>query len=130
MSRAETNRRVVEQFYDLAFVQKRPREAAARHIGDTYTQHNAFVPDGIEAFIEHFEGSDAHKSPDYRQRPLRFVADEDHVAVHATIHRGKGDRGIALVDIFRLEDGKIVEHWDVGMPIPDPATVPHPNGVI
>ncbi len=130
MSQAETNRQVIEEFYDLAFVQKRPREAAARHIGETYTQHNSFVPDGVDAFIEHFEHSQAHKSPHYRQRPLRFVVDEDHVAVHVMINRTEDDPGIVLVDIFRLQDGKIVEHWDVGMPIPDPATVPHDNGVI
>jgi predicted SnoaL-like aldol condensation-catalyzing enzyme len=35
------------------------------------------------------------------------------------------EHGMAVVDIWRLEDGLIVEHWDVVQPVPEPATVPH-----
>ncbi|MEV4096068.1 nuclear transport factor 2 family protein [Streptosporangium saharense] len=130
MPTAELNRRVVQEFYDLAFVRKRYAEAADAYFGDRYIQHNAFVADGIDAFKEHFGTSQAHLSPDYVQRPLRFIADEDLVAVHVWLRRHAEDSGIVLVDIFRLENGKIVEHWDVGMPIPDEDTIPHRNGVL
>lgn len=128
--RAEENRRIAMEFYDLCFVQKRYAEAADKYFGPRYIQHNSFVEDGIEGFKKEFVNSAQRRSPDYVQTPLRFIADEDMVAVHETIHPDKEHRGFALVDIFRFEDGKIVEHWDVFMPIPDPATVPHGNGVI
>ncbi|MFF0572571.1 nuclear transport factor 2 family protein [Streptosporangium saharense] len=129
-SKAERNRAIVTEFYDLCFVQKRYAEAADRYFGDRYIQHNEFVADGIEGFKNEFVNSERRRSPDYVQRPLRIIADEELVAIHETIHAGPDDRGVVLVDIFRLEDGKIVEHWDVFMPIPDPATVPHDNGVL
>lgn len=128
--RAEENRRIAEEFYDLCFVQKRYAEAADTYFGPKYIQHNSFVEDGIEGFKKEFVNSERRKSPHYVQTPLRFIADEDMVAVHETIRFDENHRGVTLVDIFRFEEGKIVEHWDVYMEIPDPATVPHGNGVI
>jgi predicted SnoaL-like aldol condensation-catalyzing enzyme len=130
LSHRERNRQVVRDFYVLAFEQKRPTEAADRYFGDRYIQHNPFVADGIDGFKAFFENSTQRRNDDYQQRILRIVADEELVAVHATIHRSADDRGIVLVDIFRLEDGKIVEHWDVYKDIPDPAGIPHENGVL
>jgi predicted SnoaL-like aldol condensation-catalyzing enzyme len=57
----------------------------------------------------------------------RFFADENLVAVHSHMTREPGDRGLAVVDIFRLENDKIVEHWDVIQPVP--ATTANPNGM-
>jgi predicted SnoaL-like aldol condensation-catalyzing enzyme len=48
-------------------------------------------------------------------------ADGDYVILHVHAVREPGTRGNAIVDIFRLEDGKIVEHWDVVQPIPEKA---------
>jgi predicted SnoaL-like aldol condensation-catalyzing enzyme len=56
--------------------------------------------------------------------PLRFdfkrlVAEGDLVAVHSHLVRKPGDRGMAVMDIFRLENGKIAEHWNVLQEIPE-----------
>jgi predicted SnoaL-like aldol condensation-catalyzing enzyme len=48
-------------------------------------------------------------------------ADGDDVILHVHAVREPGTRDNAIVDIFRLEDGKIVEHWDVVQPIPEKA---------
>ena len=50
-----------------------------------------------------------------------MLADGDLVALHAHSIREPGERGVAIVDIFRLENGKIVEHWDVIQPVPEKA---------
>jgi predicted SnoaL-like aldol condensation-catalyzing enzyme len=50
-----------------------------------------------------------------------MFADDDYVIVHTHGVREPGQRGSAIVDIFKLEDGKIIEHWDVIQPIPDNA---------
>jgi predicted SnoaL-like aldol condensation-catalyzing enzyme len=48
-----------------------------------------------------------------------FFADGDHVVVHSHFIPAPGDRGLAVIDIFRLENGKIVEHWDAMQPVPE-----------
>jgi predicted SnoaL-like aldol condensation-catalyzing enzyme len=47
--------------------------------------------------------------------------DGDFVIVHSHATTTPEDRGMAIVDIFRMDDGKIVEHWDVIQPIPEKA---------
>lgn len=49
----------------------------------------------------------------------RMIADPEFVVVHNLMTMGPSDRGSAVVDIFRVKDGKIVEHWDVTQPIPE-----------
>jgi predicted SnoaL-like aldol condensation-catalyzing enzyme len=51
----------------------------------------------------------------------RVLVDGDMVILHVHAIREPGERGVAIVDIFRLENGKIVEHWDVVQPIPEKA---------
>jgi predicted SnoaL-like aldol condensation-catalyzing enzyme len=51
----------------------------------------------------------------------RVIAEGDLVVTHGLINRAPEDRGMAAVDIFRLHDGKIVEHWGVQQPLPERA---------
>jgi len=128
-SRREANRRLVTDFYTTAFIEGRHAEACARYVGERYIQHNPFVPDGVDGFLRFFEAEAAEERPDYRQRILRVIADEDYAAVHATIHERADDPGTVLVDLFRIEDGRIVEHWDAYRPLSaEPERIPHGNG--
>ena len=52
---------------------------------------------------------------------LRAFAEGDYVILHVHSVREPGQRGRAIVDMFRLENGKIVEHWDVIQDIPEKA---------
>jgi predicted SnoaL-like aldol condensation-catalyzing enzyme len=49
----------------------------------------------------------------------RIIAEGDLVILHSHLILKPGDGGTAVVDIFRLENGKIVEHWDVAQEIPE-----------
>jgi predicted SnoaL-like aldol condensation-catalyzing enzyme len=51
----------------------------------------------------------------------RIIAEGNLVAVHSHLKPNLQDRGVAVVDIFRVEDGKMVEHWDVIQPVPTQA---------
>ena len=115
----EANKKVVVDFYDKALNQK-DFEAAAKHFGPRYIQHNPNAADGIEGFKKFIEFR-REKFPNAKSEIKRALADGDMVILHVHSIREPGERGVAIVYIFRLENGKIVEHWDVVQPIPEKA---------
>jgi predicted SnoaL-like aldol condensation-catalyzing enzyme len=115
----ETNKQVVLDFYEKALNQK-DFEAAARHFGPRYIQHNPLAADGIEGFKKFIEFR-REKFPNAKSVIKRALVDGDFVILHVHAIREPGERGVAIIDIFRLENGKIVEHWDVIQPIPEKA---------
>ncbi|MDR2373302.1 MAG: nuclear transport factor 2 family protein [Bifidobacteriaceae bacterium] len=130
---ANLNRWALVDFWTMAFVQKRYAAAAAKHFGDRYVQHNSFVADAVEGFTCHFEGSSGHRQETYCQIPLRFIVDEEYGAVHEWLRpdvTDTADRGVMIVDIFRFDRGKIVEHWDVFTPRWAPADSANARGMI
>jgi predicted SnoaL-like aldol condensation-catalyzing enzyme len=70
------------------------------------------VPDGREALKE-FMASFLKEHPDLSAHIVRSVAEEDLVVLHVHFSPGSGAPDEAIMDIFRFECGKIVEHWDV-----------------
>ena len=112
----EANKKVVLDFYEKGLNQK-DFDAAAKHFGPKYIQHNPGAPDGIEGF-KAFIAMRKEKFPNARSEIKRVFAEGDYVILHVHSVREPGERGVAIVDIFRLENGKIVEHWDVVQPIP------------
>jgi predicted SnoaL-like aldol condensation-catalyzing enzyme len=112
------NKQVVRDFYETAFVKHLPAEAMKNFVGDKYIQHNPHVKDGPEPFITYFTGF-YKKNPKATTEIKRMVSEGDLVAVHAHSRANAKDRGYAAIDIFRLENGKIVEHWDAVQPVPE-----------
>jgi len=115
----ERDKKTVVDFDEKALNQK-DFDAAAKYLGPRYTQHNPNAADGPEG-LRAFLGFLKEKFPDSRSEIKRVFAAGDHVILHVHAVREPGTRGNAIVDIFRLEDGKIVEHWDVVQPIPEKA---------
>jgi predicted SnoaL-like aldol condensation-catalyzing enzyme len=115
----EQNKKAVVEFYDKAINQK-DFEAASKYMGSRYTQHNPNAADGPEG-LKAFLGFLKEKFPASRSEIKRVLADGDYVILHVHAVREPGTRGNAIIDIFKLENGKIVEHWDVVQPIPEKA---------
>jgi predicted SnoaL-like aldol condensation-catalyzing enzyme len=113
----EANKKTVLEFYEKGLNQK-DFDAASKLIGPRYVQHNPTAPDGLEGF-KAFLSFLREKFPDSHSEIKRAFADGDYVILHVHSVREKGSRGRAIVDIFKLEDGKIVEHWDVVQDIPE-----------
>ncbi|MDX2937201.1 nuclear transport factor 2 family protein [Streptomyces ipomoeae] len=111
------NKQIVRAFVDLGINQKKPQEAADRYVGDLI-QHNPNVADGKEGWVTWAKGF-VKAVPDVNVDFKRFLADGDLVTVHTHITLNATDRGLAAMDIFRVKNGKIVEHWDVSTPVPE-----------
>jgi predicted SnoaL-like aldol condensation-catalyzing enzyme len=120
----EKNKTIVWGWNDLAFVQHQPEAAVAKYLGSYYRQHNPQASDGAESFIA-FMHTFTKTFPNFKLDVKSVVAEGDLVVMHSHLVREPGDRGVAVVDIFRLEDGKIVEHWDVLQEVPEKATNNH-----
>ena len=112
----EANRKAVLAFYEKGLNQK-DVDAALAYVGDRYTQHNPNAADGPEGFRK-FIGFLRDKFPNSHSEIKRSFVDGGYVILHVLAVREPGTKGNAIVDIFKLENGKIVEHWDVVQPIP------------
>jgi len=115
----EQNKKTVIAFYDAA-INDKDFAAASAYLGDKYIQHNPLAADGPEG-LQAFLGFAKENLGGFKVEFKRVLADGDFVTVHAHATNGPDDRGSAVMDIFRLENGKVVEHWDVIQAIPETA---------
>ena len=113
----EANKKIVVDFYEKGLNQK-DYDAAAKHFGPRYVQHNPGAANGSEGF-KRLVGFLKEKFPNSRNEIKRVIAEGDLVVLHVHSRRSPEDRGRAIVDIFKVENGKIVEHWDVIQDIPE-----------
>ena len=119
-------KQVVTRFVTALYVDKKVREAFETWADPGYIQHNPMAQTGRQAAIDFLEPFFA-QHPDIRYSIKRVMADGDLVAVHSHGSFSAEDRGIAVVDILRVEGCKVVEHWDVVQPVPDKSA--NPNGM-
>jgi len=120
----ERNRRIVLDFVDLFYRQRRVREAFEKHVGEPYVQHNPNIADGREAAVVAL--TPKFSEPQARFDVQRVLVDGDLAAVHLHARLTPDARGGAVADLYRLADGKIVEHWDILQPVPADCVNPHP----
>ncbi len=119
-----TPKEVVSQFMDEFYMQKKVRSSFERWVDPGYIQHNPYAATGREAAISFLEKF-VQENPGQRTKIHRIIADGNLVAVHSHGWNESGDaaakRGFAVVDIFRVEGCRVMEHWDVLSPVPEAA---------
>lgn len=117
----QTPKKIVTDFFKMAFVDRKPIKAAEKYISkDMYIQHNPQGKDGREAFIDGFAAY--MLSTNYAGEIKMVIAENDLVFVHShckTNPLDPKDLGESVMDVFRVKDGKIVEHWDTVQAVPE-----------
>ena len=117
LRRTAVNREAFIDFVRLYYDEMKVREAFERYVDEGYIQHNPAVVDGREAAIAHLDGLLA--APQVSMDVRRVLVDGDYAVAHLIGRQGPHDPGHALMNIFRMKDGIIMEHWDVAQAIPE-----------
>ncbi|NEB04144.1 SnoaL-like polyketide cyclase [Streptomyces sp. SID13726] len=113
----EYNKKLVTAFVEQYLV-KKDLSAIDTYVGPEYHQHNPYIPDGV-AGAKAGLGAYFAQFPQLVATPKRVIAEGDLVAVHLHTVNVPGERGQAVVDLFRVRGGRIVEHWDVVQDVPE-----------
>ena len=111
-------KQVVTQFMTRFYIDKKVREAFETWVDPGYIQHNPLAETGRDAAVKFLEPFFA-SHPDIHYTIARIIADGNLVAVHSHGVFTAGERGLAIVDILRVEGCKVMEHWDVAQPVPE-----------
>ncbi len=126
VARTARNRAIMIDFVTLLYHEKKPREAFEKYVDEGYIQHNPKIPDGREAALAWLEP--VWNLPEAQIQVRRVLVDGDYGFVQIIGRMNSQDPGSAVMNIFRLEDGIIMEHWDVTQAFPAETASGRPLG--
>ncbi len=109
-----TNKEVIRAFYK-EFFNDHIIESAEKYVREDYIQHNPGVAQGRQGIMDGFREK-FRTDPTFRLEIKMIIAEDDMAAVYLKNVDPEGRTKARVVDIYRLEDGKLAEHWDVLMP--------------
>ena len=120
-----TNQEIAADFW-MRFFDQHDESAIDDYLAEPYIQHNPTVPDGVEAFRNEFHDRFSSDMKECHTQIMHISSKDDLVFIHNILKRSPLVRGHAAVDIFRLKNGKIIEHWDVIQKMPESSVNDHP----
>lgn len=115
------NVKVVVDFFQKLMNEHDFEYTLKKHNGGLYTQHNRAIPNEIPGLVGYVKTM-TKRFPEYSFDVKKIFADGDYVVLHSHTtmkakHRGNEKKGFIITDTFRLENGKLAEHWDAIQPI-------------
>lgn len=114
-----TSGQLIRDYLDVVWNQGRV-EAAGDYLDEDLIQHNPNLPNGRAALVEFIKGlKEQLPQGTFDIRRVIVDADADLVVAHSLFTAGPDDRGTGVVDIFRVANGRIVEHWDAREAVPE-----------
>lgn len=122
-ARTAATRAVITEFARLFYVERDVRQAFEAFVALGYIQHNPGIADGRDAAIAAL--TPMFSDPRFHADLKLLLADGDYGLIQLHGYRD-GERGGAVMDLYRVAGGKIAEHWDVIQPIPETARNDHP----
>jgi predicted SnoaL-like aldol condensation-catalyzing enzyme len=105
---AQSNKALVLKAFDVLFNQ-RDYAAAAQFWSPSYIQHSAHIPPGREGLFDLVRAM----PPTLRYEHGAIVGEGDYVMVHGRYSGNGQQRALVTIDIVRMENARLAEHWDV-----------------
>ena len=109
--------RLVQNYLEILWNQGKTEQAAA-YVAEDLIQHNPNLANGRGPLVDYIEGA-RKQMPDMRFDLKRTIAEGDLVVAHSLFTASGGSVAMAVVDIVRIADGVIVEHWDATETVPE-----------
>jgi predicted SnoaL-like aldol condensation-catalyzing enzyme len=126
LNKTEENKKLVKQFVEDILVNGKMDKLAGYFNGDNYTQHNPLIPDQLSGLGKAL-GEWAKQGITMKYSKIHKVLGEGNVVL--VVSEGHlGGKHNSFYDLFRVENGKIAEHWDTVEPIPAQAEWKNSNG--
>ena len=119
MPNLQSPKSVVLEFYKLALEQFNPKDAFEKYASADFVEHSADIAGGTRDAAIAFLKDLIARFPAPKWKIVRAAAEGDLVFLHVHVTPAPDDRGVAIVEIFRVANGKIVEHWDVIQMVPE-----------
>jgi predicted SnoaL-like aldol condensation-catalyzing enzyme len=119
----DRNKAAAIAFLELASSGK-VSDAYSKFVGAEFKHHNPYFEGSAKSLMAGME-ENSRQNPDKVLEVKRAIAEGEFVAVHSHVKQNPGDRGVAVVHIFRFENGRIVELWDIGQPVPEKSPNSH-----
>ena len=110
-----TNKELISNFYK-EFFNDHIVESAEKYVAENYIQHNPGVGQGRQALMDAFEKKFI-EHPEFHLDIVKMISEDDMIAVYLKNTGPDGTTRCRVVDIYRIENGKLAEHWDVLQPV-------------
>src|SRR5262245_62594985 len=92
--------------------------AYERHVAKGFRHHNPWFKGDADSLRKGMEEDEA-RNPGKKLEVQHALQDGDFVAVHSRLRRGRGEPEIAVVHLFRFENGRVAELWDIVQVAPE-----------
>ena len=115
------NAQTIAEFVQLLMNEHDFDQVRDRFSTGTYVQHNRAIPDGIDG-LTGYVARLVKRFPGYSYDVRQILASGDRVVFHSHVtlraaHRGNQKKGFVVFDMWKLEDGRIANHWDALQPL-------------
>jgi len=117
MGKMSDNKEAAVAFLEMA-AGGQVREAYAQFVDAGFRHHNPYFEGTSQALMEAME-ENARQNPSKKVEIKHVIAEGDYVVVHLHVRHRPDELGAAVMHIFRFDQGRIVELWDLGQEVPE-----------